>query len=56
MPYALWMTRRLLDQWRALPEPEAARVAATFKQYGGEAFLALDIPRLQRHGLHAALA
>jgi glutathione S-transferase len=56
MPYALWMTQRLLDQWRAMPGPEAARVAAALKPYGGEAFFALDIPRLQRRGLHAAPA
>lgn len=55
MPYALWMTQRLLDQWRALPEDEAARVAATLGRYGGDAFLALDIPRLQRSGLHAVV-
>ncbi len=55
MPYALWMAQRLLDDWNTLPGTEASRVAAAMNELGGERFLALDIPRLQRHGLHATV-
>lgn len=56
MPYALWMTQRLLDEFKTMPREDASQVAAALKAVGGEKFLALDIPRLQRHGLHAAVA
>lgn len=56
MPYALWMAQRVLDQVKTLPQDEASRLVSAVKASGGEAFLALDIPRLQRRGLHVAVA
>lgn len=55
MPYTLWMTQRLLGQFKSLPQDETSRVSAAIKAIGGESFLALDIPCLQRQGLHAAV-
>lgn len=55
-PYTLWMAQRILDAYRALPPAEAAQVRDWLKSMGGEAFLQLDIPRLRRMGLRAALA
>lgn len=56
MPYTLWMAQRVLDVYRAMPPSDASRVAAWVDGLGGGAFLRLDIPRLRRVGLHAALA
>jgi len=55
MPYALWMARRVLDQLQQMPDEEAARLAAAIRSIGGECFLKLDIPPLQRKGLHAVV-
>ena len=55
LPYTLWMAQRILDQFRQLPDDDAARVRAWLEQAGGQAFLDLDIPRLRRMGLRAAL-
>ena len=55
MPYALWMARRVLDQLQQMPDEEAVRLAAAIRSIGGECFLKLDIPPLQRKGLHAAV-
>jgi len=54
IPYALWMAQGVLDQLRRMPQGDAATVEAWVRAMGGERFLALDIPRLRRAGLHCA--
>lgn len=51
LPYTLWMAQRALDVFHALPANEQVQVAAHLKPLGGDAFFALDIPRLRRDGL-----
>ena len=53
--YALWMAQRVLDSLRNMAKGDADRVIAFAEAMGGERFLGLDIPRLRRIGLHAAL-
>ncbi|MGH8456132.1 MAG: glutathione S-transferase family protein [Stenotrophobium sp.] len=54
IPYILWMTQRMLDVYRSMNAPEQAAVRGWLKELGGEALLALDIPRLRRVGLRVA--
>lgn len=56
MPYTLWMIQRIQDGWRALSPADAARVRAAFAARGGERFLTMPIPRLQRVGLKVAFS
>jgi glutathione S-transferase len=54
LPYVLWMVQRLLDDYRALPPGDAARIRSWLEAIGGARLLALQIPRLRRQGLHVA--
>lgn len=56
LPYTLWMAQRMLDSHRAMSPNEAHSVRAWLRDVGGEDLLDLEIPRLARVGLHAALA
>lgn len=56
IPYALWMAQRVLDVPATMPAADAAVVGDWMDSIGGRPFLDLDIPRLQRVGVHAALA
>ena len=51
LPYTLWMAQRTLDLYRAMTPAEQAKVRDWLSALGGEALLALDIPRLRRAGL-----
>jgi hypothetical protein len=53
-PYTFWMAQRILDCYKQLPPGEALQVNDWLKRIGGEGFLRLEIPRLQRMGLRAA--
>jgi len=55
IPYTLWMAQRVLDVLSSLPLDEADGVRRWVKSLGGEGFLQLRIPRLNRVGVHAAL-
>jgi hypothetical protein len=55
IPYTLWMAQRVLDVLSSLPLDEADDVRRWVKTLGGEGFLQLRIPRLNRVGVHAAL-
>jgi glutathione S-transferase len=56
LPYALWMAQRVLDVLAAMSPADAATARHWMQSLGGRAFLDLDIPRLERVGVHAALA
>ena len=56
LPYTLWMAQRTLDVWHAMPPAEQQAVRAWAQPLGGDAFLALDIPRLERRALRVAPA
>ncbi len=49
------MAQRVLDVLSSLPLDEADDVRRWVKSLGGEGFLQLRIPRLNRVGVHAAL-
>jgi glutathione S-transferase len=51
LPYTLWMAQRTLDLYRAMAPHEQLKVRDWLHDLGGEALLALDIPRLRRVGL-----
>ena len=53
--YTLWMVQRMLDASRGMPANDAETVRNWLEFIGGEGFLSLDIPRLRRVGLHAAI-
>jgi glutathione S-transferase len=55
LPYTLWMVQRMLDVYRAMPAKDQDTVHTWLRSIGGEGFLSLDIPRLRRVGLHAAI-
>lgn len=55
MPYVLWMVQRMLDAVRAMTPPDALRIRLWLRQHGAERLLDLDLPRLRRAGLCAAL-
>lgn len=56
MPYALWMAQRLLDLLADMPRDQADDVRGWLVGTGGQRLLDLEIPRLTRVGVHAALA
>lgn len=53
-PYSLWMAQQIIDAYKDLPPAEAVQVREWLKSMGGEAFLKIDIPRLQRNGLRSS--
>ncbi|HQR24149.1 MAG TPA: glutathione S-transferase family protein [Steroidobacteraceae bacterium] len=55
-PYMLWMAQRLLEVVAAMPADQAAEVRRWVASLGGQGLLDLDIPRVTRVGVHAALA
>jgi glutathione S-transferase len=55
IPYTLWMVQRMLDVYRAMSTKDAETVRQWLESIGGEGLLSLDIPRLRRVGLHAAI-
>ena len=56
IPYTLWMAQRLLDVLRDMPVAEADVVRDWVTSLGGQRLLALELPRLKRVSVHAALA
>lgn len=56
MPFTLWKMQGVLDAFRAMPEPDRATVRGWLRGLGGEGFLDLDIPRLERVALQVQLA
>ena len=54
LSYVVWMTRRLLDAFAAMPSADQQRVRAWLAGAGGEAVLRLDPPKVKRIGLAAA--
>lgn len=54
LPYTLWMVQRLLDVYRDMPSQDQQKVRDWIRPLGGERLLAMDIPRLRRHGLRVA--
>ncbi|MBK9521904.1 MAG: glutathione S-transferase family protein [Rhodocyclaceae bacterium] len=55
LPYTLWQTQRMLDVYRGMSAADADTVRDWLASIDGEGFLSLDIPRLRRVGLHAAI-
>lgn len=51
VPYTLWMAQRTLDVYRAMAPQEQRQVQDWLTSLGGERLLALEIPRLRRHGV-----
>lgn len=56
IPYGLWMVQRMLDWFAQRTPDDQAVIRGWLREIGGEGWLELDIPRLQRHGLGVALA
>lgn len=56
IPYTLWMAQRLLGVLRDMPVAEADVVRDWVTTLGGQRLLALELPRLKRVSVHAALA
>ncbi len=56
LPYTLWMAQRMLDLLGRMPAADAAVVREWLMRCGGQRLLDLEIPRLDRVGVHAALA
>jgi len=56
VPYTLWMAQRLLGVLRDMPVAEADVVRDWVTTLGGQRLLALELPRLKRVSVHAALA
>lgn len=55
-PYSLWMVQRIQDAYKALPLADAEKVRDWLRSVGGENFLNLDVPRLQRKGLRSSFS
>lgn len=55
IPYTLWMVQRTIDVYRAMSAEDAKTVDEWLPSIGGQGFLELDLPRLRRVGLHAAI-
>jgi glutathione S-transferase len=56
LPYTLWMAQRMLDVLRGMPSSDASVAREWVNSLGGERLLALELPRLKRVSVHAALA
>jgi hypothetical protein len=48
IPFTLWKIQGLLDAFRAMPENDRTTARDWLRDLGGEGFLDLDIPRLER--------
>jgi len=55
-PYTLWMAQRVQDVLRAMPSSDASAARDWVASLGGDGLLALELPRLKRVSVHAALA
>ena len=56
LPYTLWMAQRTLDVFHAMSASDQEAVRAWALPLGGESFLNLQIPRLERRALRVAPA
>jgi glutathione S-transferase len=56
LPFTLWKLQGVQDDFRALPADGQAAVRAWLRSLGGEGFLDLPIPRLDRVALRVRLA
>jgi len=56
VPYTLWMAQRVQDVLRAMPPSDSSAARDWAASLGGEGLLALELPRLKRVSVHAALA
>jgi hypothetical protein len=54
LPYSLWMAQRTLDVFREMSASDQAQVRHWLTGLGGERLLALDLPRLNIHGVRVA--
>lgn len=55
LPYTLWMAQRMLDVYRGMSAVDQQSVREWLATLGGEGLLSLEIPRLRRVGLFAAI-
>jgi glutathione S-transferase len=53
--YPVWMAQRMLDAFREMPASDRKTVSDWLLSAGGTAVLALDLPRVKRIGLAAAM-
>lgn len=56
VPYTLWMAQRALGVFGAMSPDAADRARAWVRSIGGQRLLELQLPRLRRVAVHAALA
>lgn len=56
IPFTLWKMQGMLDAFRALSDEDRASVRGWLRDLGGEGFLDLDIPRLERVAMQVRLA
>lgn len=54
LSYVVWMAQRLLAAFADMPAADQQCVRAWLASVGGEAVLALDLPKVKRIGLAAA--
>jgi hypothetical protein len=54
LPYSLWMAQRTLDAFREMNASDQAQVRHWLVELGGERLHALDLPRLNIHGVRVA--
>lgn len=55
LSYPVWMAQRMLDAYRAMSDTDQQKVKDWLVSTGGEGVLRLDLPRVERVGLAAAL-
>jgi hypothetical protein len=55
LSYPVWMAQRMLDAFRATPAADQQAVRDWLGSVGGETVLQLDLPRVVRVGLAAAM-
>lgn len=53
LSYPVWMAQRMLDAYRQMTDHDASAVRKWLQSVGGDAVLALDLPRVRRIGLAA---
>lgn len=56
LPYTLWMAQRIRVALDAMPQAAADQARAWVRSIEGQRFLGLQLPRLKRVSVHAALA
>jgi glutathione S-transferase len=56
LPYTLWMAQRVRDALDEMPPADVDEARAWIRSIGGQGFLDLQLPRLRRVAVHAALA